>query len=208
MGNQWITWFIFHSPFHMKLYSLFTFKLTALWKCLLSYCFTFVTFSASLVFTSLIYLLIYLTVPYSSTRLINQSLLILTVITTSCYSLISSRTSSHRVILLFDSLSRSLSLPLSDSSYKLLLITDTRVLWARSSIPSSLVFPLFTCNFTAFEVKNYLNMARAIKGKKPEIVISGISGRFPSSNSITEFKDNLFNRVDMVTADDTRFPAG
>lgn len=53
-------------------------------------------------------------------------------------------------------------------------------------------------------------MTREVSNKtnEPEIVISGVSGRFPSSNSVTEFKDNLFNKVDMVTADDTRFPAG
>lgn len=44
--------------------------------------------------------------------------------------------------------------------------------------------------------------------KDDDIVISGISGRFPSSDSIQEFKDNLFNGVDMVTADDSRWPIG
>ena len=41
-----------------------------------------------------------------------------------------------------------------------------------------------------------------------DIVISGISGRFPSSDSVQEFKENLFNGVDMVTADETRWPLG
>lgn len=41
-----------------------------------------------------------------------------------------------------------------------------------------------------------------------DIVISGISGRFPSSDSIQEFKDNLYHGVDMVTADSTRWPIG
>ena len=40
------------------------------------------------------------------------------------------------------------------------------------------------------------------------VVISGISGRFPSSNSFEEFKNNLFNGTDMVTEDDSRWPAG
>ncbi|RWS01683.1 fatty acid synthase-like protein, partial [Dinothrombium tinctorium] len=40
-----------------------------------------------------------------------------------------------------------------------------------------------------------------------EIVISGISGRFPQSNSIYEFRDNLFSGIDMVTEDD-RWPKG
>jgi len=41
-----------------------------------------------------------------------------------------------------------------------------------------------------------------------EVVISGISGRFPESNSIAEFRENLFTGVDMVTDDDRRWPAG
>lgn len=40
------------------------------------------------------------------------------------------------------------------------------------------------------------------------VVISGISGRLPESNSIAEFKENLFSGVDMVTDDDRRWPAG
>lgn len=41
-----------------------------------------------------------------------------------------------------------------------------------------------------------------------DLVISGISGRFPGSQSINEFADNLINGVDMVTADDKRWPLG
>jgi len=41
-----------------------------------------------------------------------------------------------------------------------------------------------------------------------EVVISGISGRLPESNSIAEFRENLFAGVDMVTNDDRRWPAG
>jgi len=41
-----------------------------------------------------------------------------------------------------------------------------------------------------------------------EIVISGISGRFPESNSIAEFRENLYAGVDLVTDDDRRWPAG
>ncbi|XP_031635247.1 fatty acid synthase-like [Contarinia nasturtii] len=41
-----------------------------------------------------------------------------------------------------------------------------------------------------------------------EIVISGISGRFPESSSIEEFKANLFNGVDMVNDDPRRWPNG
>ncbi|XP_025993195.1 fatty acid synthase [Solenopsis invicta] len=38
-----------------------------------------------------------------------------------------------------------------------------------------------------------------------EIVISGISGRFPESHNVEEFKNNLLNKVDMVTNDDRRW---
>ncbi|KAI1278798.1 Fatty acid synthase [Halotydeus destructor] len=41
-----------------------------------------------------------------------------------------------------------------------------------------------------------------------DVVISGIAGRFPASDSVEEFRDNLYNGVDMVTADDTRWPVG
>lgn len=41
-----------------------------------------------------------------------------------------------------------------------------------------------------------------------DVVISGISGRFPESNSIAEFRDNLFAGIDLVTDDDRRWPTG
>jgi len=41
-----------------------------------------------------------------------------------------------------------------------------------------------------------------------EIVISGVSGRFPESDSTDEFANNLYNKVDMITEDDRRWPTG
>jgi len=41
-----------------------------------------------------------------------------------------------------------------------------------------------------------------------EIVISGISGRFPESDSFDELTKNLFEGVDMITEDDRRWPLG
>ena len=38
-----------------------------------------------------------------------------------------------------------------------------------------------------------------------EIVISGISGRFPSSNNMHEFAHNLYNKLDMVDDDESRW---
>lgn len=46
-------------------------------------------------------------------------------------------------------------------------------------------------------------LARAAVGE--EVVISGISGRFPCSNNMNEFKMNLFNKVDMVTSTNNRW---
>lgn len=41
-----------------------------------------------------------------------------------------------------------------------------------------------------------------------DFVITGVSGRFPEANSIDEFASNLFDGIDMVTADDRRWPQG
>ncbi|XP_060535886.1 fatty acid synthase [Cylas formicarius] len=41
-----------------------------------------------------------------------------------------------------------------------------------------------------------------------DVVITGISGRLPESNSIEEFKQQLFDGVDLVTDDERRWPSG
>jgi len=41
-----------------------------------------------------------------------------------------------------------------------------------------------------------------------DIVISGIAGYFPESENVYKFRDNLFNKVDMVTEDDRRWKLG
>jgi fatty acid synthase, animal type len=38
-----------------------------------------------------------------------------------------------------------------------------------------------------------------------DIVISGISGRFPNSNNVREFGENLFNKVDLVDEVESRW---
>uniref|UniRef100_T1K1R7 Uncharacterized protein n=1 Tax=Tetranychus urticae TaxID=32264 RepID=T1K1R7_TETUR len=43
---------------------------------------------------------------------------------------------------------------------------------------------------------------------KDDVVISGISGRFPKSESVDQFLDNLFNSTDMMSGGNERFPAG
>ncbi|KAI4472195.1 fatty acid synthase [Holotrichia oblita] len=41
-----------------------------------------------------------------------------------------------------------------------------------------------------------------------DVVVTGLSGRFPESNSIEEFKQQLFDGVDLVTDDERRWPSG
>jgi cell shape-determining protein MreC len=41
-----------------------------------------------------------------------------------------------------------------------------------------------------------------------KIVISGIGGRFPESDTVDEFANNLYNNVDMIVDDDRRWPTG
>lgn len=41
-----------------------------------------------------------------------------------------------------------------------------------------------------------------------DIVISGIAGRFPDSDNMRHFQENLFNKVDLVTDDDRRWKLG
>jgi fatty acid synthase len=41
-----------------------------------------------------------------------------------------------------------------------------------------------------------------------EIVISGISGRFPESENFDEFAENLFANKDLITEDERRWPKG
>jgi fatty acid synthase len=41
-----------------------------------------------------------------------------------------------------------------------------------------------------------------------ELVITGVSGRFPSSEDMKEFEQNLFSGTDMITEDDKRWPPG
>jgi fatty acid synthase, animal type len=38
-----------------------------------------------------------------------------------------------------------------------------------------------------------------------DVVISGISGRFPNSRNMAEFEYNLFNKIDMVDEDERRW---
>ena len=41
-----------------------------------------------------------------------------------------------------------------------------------------------------------------------DIVISGMSGRFPQSRNVEEFSRNLYEGIDMVTESEDRWPGG
>ncbi|XP_046415450.1 fatty acid synthase-like isoform X1 [Neodiprion fabricii] len=50
------------------------------------------------------------------------------------------------------------------------------------------------------------NMPRKMENEQGDaVVISGIAGRFPKSNNLTQFRENLMNKVDLITDDDRRW---
>ena len=51
---------------------------------------------------------------------------------------------------------------------------------------------------------------RGVNAQDPgeEIVISGIAGRFPDSDNMKHFQENLFNKVDLISDDDRRWKLG
>jgi len=55
-------------------------------------------------------------------------------------------------------------------------------------------------------------MAPALIINKPyedsiDVVISGLSGRFPASDNLDEFAKNLYSHIDMITEDERRWPS-
>ncbi|ALC38282.1 v-2-k05816, partial [Drosophila busckii] len=58
------------------------------------------------------------------------------------------------------------------------------------------------------KTQDWNNPTNKGSNKKNEIVISGISGKFPESSNIAEFKYNLLNGIDMVTNNPRRWEAG
>lgn len=52
-------------------------------------------------------------------------------------------------------------------------------------------------------------MSSCDKEKKThKVVISGIAGRFPKSDNVAEFQENLLNKVDCTTTDHGRWEYG
>lgn len=41
-----------------------------------------------------------------------------------------------------------------------------------------------------------------------DVVISGIAGRFPECDTVTEFQDKLLSGIDLVKENDSRWPKG
>lgn len=44
--------------------------------------------------------------------------------------------------------------------------------------------------------------------QKYEVVISGISGRFPETDSVNEYKKMLYESISPITYDNRKWPAG
>ena len=58
------------------------------------------------------------------------------------------------------------------------------------------------------EWRSRLNYVRRKWRVQEDVVVSGMSGRFPKSANIQEFAENLFKRIDMTSHAIDRFPAG
>ena len=50
--------------------------------------------------------------------------------------------------------------------------------------------------------------SKSLKLMTEDIVISGMSGRFPESDTTDEFAHNLYTGVDMITEESRRWPKG
>ncbi|XP_046609412.1 fatty acid synthase-like isoform X1 [Neodiprion virginianus] len=57
------------------------------------------------------------------------------------------------------------------------------------------------------EKNTHVTCSEGLAFPKPgdEVVISGIAGRFPESDNLTIFRENLLNKVDLITDDDRRW---
>jgi len=61
---------------------------------------------------------------------------------------------------------------------------------------------------TSNELPNHVYALPVRPPDEDEIVISGISGRYPESSNVNEFWTNLMSGQELVTIDDKRWPVG
>ena len=64
------------------------------------------------------------------------------------------------------------------------------------------------CSVDSSQEDGGVNIGIGANSYNGEVVISGISCKFPESDNMQEFRDNLMNGVDMVTEDDRRWRPG
>ncbi|XP_031330606.1 fatty acid synthase-like [Photinus pyralis] len=55
----------------------------------------------------------------------------------------------------------------------------------------------------AVEKNGGVALAHPLEGE--EVVITGVSGRFPNSDDVYQYRSNIYNKVDMVTSDHGRW---
>lgn len=55
---------------------------------------------------------------------------------------------------------------------------------------------------------SHAEVGLALEASREDVVITGLSGRLPESDSIAEFREHLINMDDMVTEDDRRWTMG
>ena len=61
----------------------------------------------------------------------------------------------------------------------------------------------------AEELENSMPVSvRTIVPYGGDIVVSGISGRYPESDNVGELSHNLFNKINMLTVDNRRWEPG
>ncbi|CAO1403431.1 unnamed protein product [Diamesa serratosioi] len=85
------------------------------------------------------------------------------------------------------------------------LLNNTPISFVRPLQASIIQLDQILLTIKMFSTSNIRAKLRAQTSHNDEVVISGISGRFPNSNNMHEFSDNLYNKVDMVDDDERRW---
>jgi fatty acid synthase len=57
-------------------------------------------------------------------------------------------------------------------------------------------------------VSNNARLLPGLSSPHEDVVISGLAGYFPESENVYQLRDNLFNKVNMVTVDERRWKFG